>query len=528
MNLPRHLKVAAGSLGAMIFGILFGWIIFPTLLKSGLKKEMALTAKTDVRAMWTKIPFALDFKIYLFNYTNPEEIQKGGIPIVKEIGPFYFEEWKEKVEMDDHEEDDTITYKRLDKFFFRKDKSGPGLTGEEIITMPNIFVLAMATIVSRDKPAMLNMMGKAFNGIFDNPQDVFMRVRALDVLFDGFPINCDRSDFAPKAVCTAVKKEAPSGLVIGPNNQFRFSMFGGRNGTVDPHVFTVKRGSKNVMDVGKVVAIDGQKEQAVWKDHCNQIEGTDGTIFPPFLTEKDPLASFSADLCRSFKPKFQKKTSYMGIKTNRYIARIGDLNTDPELQCFCDEPGKPDKCPLAGLMELTKCIKAPMYASMPHFLESDPSLLKNCKGLTPDVNAHGIEIDFEPISGTPLVARQRIQFNMQLLKNDKLELFKELPDTIAPIFWIEEGLALDKDFIKMLRNQLFLPKKIVNVVKWLLVSFGGLGCVTAFVYHYKEKILSFAVGPGSATVTKVNPEEESKDVSVIGQPVTLGPTKINM
>lgn len=48
-----------------------------------------------------------------------------------------------------------------------------------------------------------------------------------------------------------------------------------------------------------------------------------------------------------------------------------------------------------------------------------------------------------------------------------------------------QGLALDKDFIKMLRNQLFLPKKIVNVVKWLLVSLGGLGCVTAFVYHYK-------------------------------------------
>lgn len=85
----------------------------------------------------------------------------------------------------------------------------------------------MATIVAKEKPAMLNMMGKAFNGIFDNPPDIFMRVRALDVLFDGFLINCDRTEFAPKAVCTAVKKEAPSGLVIGPNNQFRFSIFGG-------------------------------------------------------------------------------------------------------------------------------------------------------------------------------------------------------------------------------------------------------------------------------------------------------------
>lgn len=52
---------------------------------------MALSKKTDVRGMWQKIPFALDFKVYIFNYTNPDEVQKGGIPIVKEIGPYHFE-----------------------------------------------------------------------------------------------------------------------------------------------------------------------------------------------------------------------------------------------------------------------------------------------------------------------------------------------------------------------------------------------------------------------------------------------------
>lgn len=52
---------------------------------------MALSKKTDVRQMWETIPFALDFKIYFFNYTNVEEIQNGGVPIVKEVGPYYFE-----------------------------------------------------------------------------------------------------------------------------------------------------------------------------------------------------------------------------------------------------------------------------------------------------------------------------------------------------------------------------------------------------------------------------------------------------
>lgn len=52
------------------------------------------------------------------------------------------------------------------------------------------------------------------------------------------------------------------------------------------------------MDVGKVVAIDGMTEQEKWTGKCNDYEGTDGTVFPPFLTEFDKLESFSGDLCR--------------------------------------------------------------------------------------------------------------------------------------------------------------------------------------------------------------------------------------
>lgn len=48
-------------------------------------------------------------------------------------------------------------------------------------------------------------------------------------------------------------------------------------------------------------------------------------------------------------------------------------------------------------MDVNPCLKAPMYVSMPHFLDADPALLQNVKGLNPDVNEHGIEIDYEPV-----------------------------------------------------------------------------------------------------------------------------------
>lgn len=45
------------------------------------------------------------------------------------------------MELEENEEDDTINYKKLDVFLFKPEQSGPGLTGEEVITMPNPFMV---------------------------------------------------------------------------------------------------------------------------------------------------------------------------------------------------------------------------------------------------------------------------------------------------------------------------------------------------------------------------------------------------
>lgn len=37
-----------------------------------------------------KLPQPLNFKVYIFNVTNPDMIQQGAIPIVEEIGPYVY------------------------------------------------------------------------------------------------------------------------------------------------------------------------------------------------------------------------------------------------------------------------------------------------------------------------------------------------------------------------------------------------------------------------------------------------------
>lgn len=46
---------------------------------------------SEIRDMWTAFPLPLDFKVYLFNVTNPDEIMQGAKPKLNEVGPFFYE-----------------------------------------------------------------------------------------------------------------------------------------------------------------------------------------------------------------------------------------------------------------------------------------------------------------------------------------------------------------------------------------------------------------------------------------------------
>lgn len=50
---------------------------------------------------------------------------------------FKFREWKDKFDLVDDEEEDTVTYHGRKKYIFRPDLSGPGLTGDELVVMPH-------------------------------------------------------------------------------------------------------------------------------------------------------------------------------------------------------------------------------------------------------------------------------------------------------------------------------------------------------------------------------------------------------
>lgn len=66
------------SLHFMIFLIS---IFFLCLLFKGLM----LKPNSEIRKMWAKAPFAVTFKVYIFNITNPMDVMAGGKVCIKKI-----------------------------------------------------------------------------------------------------------------------------------------------------------------------------------------------------------------------------------------------------------------------------------------------------------------------------------------------------------------------------------------------------------------------------------------------------------
>ncbi|XP_072748122.1 sensory neuron membrane protein 1 isoform X2 [Anoplolepis gracilipes] len=493
-------KLAIGGGVMFVFGIIL-WCGFPALIRSQIKKAIGLKPGTEIREMWSNFPLPLDFKVYLFNVTNPDEIAQGQKPIVKEVGPFFYDEYKMKLDFVDVEEDDTVEYSMKNSWFFNPKKSN-GLTGDEDMVFPHLMILGMAMMTLKEKPSAMPVVGKAVDSIFHKPASLFVKAKAKDILFDGLPVDCTVTDFAGSAVCKLLKTEAKD-LMPDGEDRYKFSLFGGKNGSVVPGRMKVLRGIKNYKDVGRVLEWDGKPALDIWpEDHCNAYNGTDSTIFAPLFGPDDDIVSFGYEICRSISAHYRYHNKIKGVKTLHYTADLGDMSKNPLEKCFCPTP---DTCLTRNLYDMTKCVGAPIIGSPPHFYDCEKNWLDMVDGLHPNQADHEMDMDFEPMTATPLSAHKRLQFNMFIQPIPKFKLMKNFPEALMPLFWVEEGILLADEFVDKIK-MVFKILSIVGFFKWLLVL-GGLGmCGAAGGLYYKNRENS-----GKLDITKVTPNNNNNN-----------------
>lgn len=107
-------------------------VIYEALLKSNL----VLVPGSSTYDLWEKTPMPVTLKLFLFNWTNPQDINDNSTkPRFHQIGPYTYRETKEKVNVT-WNGNDTVTYKHLKRWWFAPDLSNGSLSDTFVTINP--------------------------------------------------------------------------------------------------------------------------------------------------------------------------------------------------------------------------------------------------------------------------------------------------------------------------------------------------------------------------------------------------------
>ncbi|CAF0832075.1 unnamed protein product, partial [Brachionus calyciflorus] len=257
-----------------LFFILIGissFFFIPLLVQNKIKENIAIKNGSNGYKFWLDPPAKIHRKMYLFNITNPKDVQKGRRPKLVEMGPYtYSQKWE----------------KRNIKFF-----------GPNVISFTPVVTLKFEPSLS--------------NGL-ETDLITFLNIPALGVIENssGFGYTMlnlllkDTQLFETKTVGELISGYTDRLLELG--KQFnpdkikddKFSLLNGRNGT-EWQSYKMMTGNDDVLNIAKIISWNGKEKVDIWSsDQANMINGTDGTLYPPFLDRNKRLYSFSPDMCR--------------------------------------------------------------------------------------------------------------------------------------------------------------------------------------------------------------------------------------
>lgn len=86
-------------------------------------------------------------------------------------------------------------------------------------------IQGMALSVNVDRAPLLPLINEAIKGIFHNPKTMFWTGRAMDLLFDGIPIDCSSDSYETQAVCSEIKSPERTSFRSVNDTTLLFSLF---------------------------------------------------------------------------------------------------------------------------------------------------------------------------------------------------------------------------------------------------------------------------------------------------------------
>lgn len=446
-----------------------------------------MTPGSRVFETWKSPPPPVYMQYFFFNLTNEAEVVLGGKPVVTQVGPYTYREYRPKANVTMVENSTRVSAFNPKTFVFLRERS-VGDPVNDLITTANIPAWAVMNKVKDNfwKASMVSIwMNSLGVGLFTT--------RSVEELLWGYkdPL---------------LARLAPT----NPDVDEYFGLMLKKNGTNDGE-FVYHTGAMDHMDYGRVESWRGESKLSFWtSEQSNMINGTDGSAFHPLLSKKERLYVFTSDLCRSIFMEFDKDVEVKGIPAYRFTpprAVLASKEENPDNEGFCISP---KECLGTGLLKVSPCRKgAPVVASFPHFYLGDPKYVDAIEGLSPVKEHHQTYLDLNPTTGVPVRASKRAQVNILMNRVSGFPNTRTLNDTIFPVMFINETVVIDDASVVRLQK-LLLMVTLVSNFPLILVALGGimlLVFILLLVRAHKQKKTT----KEETSYSPVNKEMDSMD-----------------
>jgi len=441
------------------------YLVFDPVVRSIVLRKLTMSRNSETFELWEDPPISPHFKVYFWNLTNPVDFFDGkSLPKLNEIGPYtYRQKWlKQNISW---YENGTISYRTRKIFTFSASESCSGCN-DELDNVTTINVPAISAYHQNGDNWFKKVTLKGIIASFNH--EMYTRRTVSELLWGH-----DEPLF-----------HLAEKLSVTPPPFTKFGFFLTKNTSKEEELglYTMYTGQGDPYKLANIAKFNGLEHLGRWNgSECDRVHGSDGASFNPYIQEQDTLWFFNDQLCRSMPLVFDQELTSQGMPCLRFKPRedvFMPKKFPEENACYqLDGHVVGD-----GLFDVTNCqFDAPIVLSWPHFLHAEEKYRNAVQGLSPTEKDHGFWFDIQPVTGTTLSAKARIQINIMVKQRGYTHL-ENVKSTVVPLLWFEEGIdELGEDIITVLKRAAVDPVTFRQYILYLFAVLILVELMLAFI-----------------------------------------------
>ncbi|XP_046557687.1 lysosome membrane protein 2-like [Haliotis rubra] len=384
-------------------------VVFKNLIHSNIEQQVNLKEGSETYNDWLDPPVPIYFQVWVLDIVNHEEVvSQGKRPSVIQKGPYSYR-----------------------------------------CAHATIPMLTIANLIRFEYGFIQELVDLVLEGVGER---LFLQLSVSDIMW-GY------EDKLLKEVDDILQR------TVNKTIDDHFGLFYNQNGS-DDGAYNINTGVNDASQFAMIKSWNYNSTLPYWTSlTANMINGTDGTMFPPFVDKAQPLYLFSSDICR---PGGNVMASGVDCRPNCGVP----LSFRDSAACFSQWP----------IMD-TVIDRGPVMMSQPHFLAADPSVINGVEGMHPIRSQHETFVDVEPMTGVAMNVAKKLQINVYVEPINHIKDTEKITPVFLPILWLNESAAIDEKSAAKFREKVQEPIKITQAVQYGLITLGAfiLVCVLSVV-----------------------------------------------